>query len=436
VREGATLSVDVASTGQRSSAADTERPRILLIGGKVQHLRKARELGLDVVHVQYPDGYDRGYWPYVDQALLLDYGDVDRLLPLVRALHEAHPFQAAMSPFELGLLPAARINEALGLGGESVATVELLLDKRRMRRHLAAKGISPVAFAVGRSTQDVRDFVEAHGLPIIVKPIYESGSLAVFHLRTQADVDAVAERFRAFDDGHWGVGDLFRADSFEEFLMEEYLDGPEISVESLSFDGRHVVVAVTDKECGGPGGFVEIGHSQPSGCSAETLREVTRLVTDFLDAVGLRNDPAHTEVKLTSRGPRIVESHNRIGGDRINELTEVAYGVDMERYALGAGLGVVEPLATSPEPRGGAAIRFITPEPGRVVEVTGVDAVRADPACVDLQFKVGPGDEVPPLTWNEDKVAHVIARGATAAEAIAHGRRLAAAIHVRTEPVA
>ncbi|NUL34950.1 carboxylase, partial [Streptomyces lunaelactis] len=159
----------------------------------LEHVRKARELGLDVVHAQFPDEYDRGHWPYVDQALLLDYGDTDRLLPLVRALHEAYPFQAAVSLFELGLLPTARINEALGLGGESVATVELLLDKWRMRRHLAAKGISPVASAVGRSAQNVREFVSAHGLPIIVKPIRESGSLGVFCIRDRADVDVVAE---------------------------------------------------------------------------------------------------------------------------------------------------------------------------------------------------------------------------------------------------
>jgi biotin carboxylase len=248
-------------------------------------------------------------------------------------------------------------------------------------------------------------------------------------------VDTVAERYRAFDDGHWVVGDLFRADSFEEFLMEEFLDGPEISVETLSFDGRHVVVAVTDKPEFGSHGFVEIGHSQPSGCSAETLREVTRVVTDFLDAVGLGNGPAHTELKLTSRGPRIIESHNRIGGNRINELVEVAYGIDMERYALGIRFGLVEPLTTSPEPRGGSAYRAITPEPGRVVEVTGVDAVRADPAFVDLHLRVGPGDEVPPLTWNDDVVGYIIARGATATEAYANCRRLTAAIHVRTEPI-
>ena len=428
------MSNDVVATGQRSSAVATGRPRVLVIGGKLTHVRKARELGLDVVHAQFPDEYHRGHWPYVDQALLLDYGDIDRLLPLAQALHEAYPFQAAVSLFELGLLPAARINEALGLGGESVATVELLLDKWRMRRHLAARGISPVASAVGRSAQDVREFVQAHGLPIIVKPIRESGSLGVFCIRDPADVDVVAERFRSLN-GHLAARDLSFAESFDEFLMEEFLDGPEISVETLTFDGRHVVVAVTDKETGGPG-FVEIGHSQPSGCSAETRREVTRLVTDFLDAVGLRNGPGHTEIKLTSRGPRIVESHNRVGGDRINELAEIAYGVDMERYALGARFGVVEPLTTSPGPRGGAAVRFLTPEPGRVVEVTGVDAVHADPAFVDLQLEVEPGDEVPPLTWNEDKVGHVIARGATATEAIAHSRRLAAAIHVRTQPVA
>src|SRR5690606_40711159 len=67
------------------------------LGGKLTHVRKARELGLDVVYAQFPDEYDRGHQPYVDQALLLDYGDIDRLVPLVQALHEVYPFQAARS---------------------------------------------------------------------------------------------------------------------------------------------------------------------------------------------------------------------------------------------------------------------------------------------------------------------------------------------------
>jgi hypothetical protein len=54
VREGATLSDDVVPTGQRPSGSATGRPRVLVIGGRLEHVRKARELGLDVVHAQFP----------------------------------------------------------------------------------------------------------------------------------------------------------------------------------------------------------------------------------------------------------------------------------------------------------------------------------------------------------------------------------------------
>ncbi|MFD7975227.1 ATP-grasp domain-containing protein [Streptomyces sp. NPDC059071] len=437
------MSENDGPSGQGSPQdAASGRPRVLVVGGKVRQLRKARELGLDVVHAQYPNAYGSEHWPYVDQALLLDYSDVDRVLPMARALHEQYPFRTAVTLTEFGLLPAARINEALGLAGESVETVELLLDKARMRQRLAEKGISPVASAVGRSTQDVRDFVAAHGLPVIVKPVRESGSLAVFCVREEAEVEAVAEKYRSLNDKDWAQGDVAFADTFQEFLMEEYLEGPLFSVETLSFDGRHVVVATTGRELGGSGfaefgttGFAEIGLSMPAPHPAEAVREATRLVFDFLDAVGLRNGPGHTEVKLTPRGPRILESHNRIGGYAINEMAELVYGVDMERYALAAGFGLLEPLDGSPEPRGAMALRCLLPEPGRVVEVTGIEAVRADPAFVNLHVMVEPGDVVNPLTWNEDIGGYVVARGADATEAIAHSRRLAELVRVRTEPV-
>ncbi|MBT2420969.1 ATP-grasp domain-containing protein [Streptomyces sp. ISL-22] len=402
-----------------------------MVGGKVKFLRKARDLGLGVVYIQHPDEYDSAHWPYVDQALLVDYADTERVLPVVRSLSQTFPFQMVISPWELGLLPAAKIDHALGLGGNSLDTVEMLLDKSRMRRHLNASGISPVAAEVGRTEQDLREFARANGLPIVVKPIDEAGSIGIFMVREESDITSVVERFHALGkqiDKKDLAGDLDR------FLMEEYLDGPEISVETLSFDGRHVLVGVTDKVCA-DSGFVETGHSQPSRHPGPLLREVEELVMKFLDAVGLRHGPAHTEIKLTSRGPVIIESHNRVGGDRIHELTEIAYGVDLDRYALGSRFGLIEPLQRSPRPVAGAAIRFFTPPPGRVTEVTGAEAIADDPALFDLVISVEPGDEVRPLTWSEDRVGHVIARGATADEAIANAERLLAAVRIHTEPI-
>ncbi|MEV0586299.1 ATP-grasp domain-containing protein [Nonomuraea sp. NPDC050310] len=409
----------------------TKRPTIAVIGGRAKFVRKARELGMNVVYVQHPNQYDQSHWPYVDQALLVDYTDTERLLPLVRALHDVHPFDAVISLYELGVQPAALIDEMLGLGGYSLETVDLLLDKASMRQRLNALGISPVAAAVGRTEQDLRAFAAAHGLPIFVKPVAEAGSIGVFAVRDEADLAAIPARFRELE-ATFDPADL--AGPLDRFLMEEYLDGPEISVETLSFDGRHVVIGITDKVLGGPG-FVEVGHSSPSRHPAAALRAAEELVLTFLDAVGLRHGPGHTELKLTSRGPRIIESHTRIGGDRINELTELAYGVDMDRYALGARLGLLEPLPASPRPVGGAAIRFLTPPPGTVLSITGEDAVRADPALVELELSVGPGDVVPPLTWSEDRIGHILARGATPEDAIAACTRLAALIHIQTEPL-
>ena len=85
------------------------------------HVRKAQELGRTWFTPRSRTSMTAAFGPCVDQALLLYYGDIDRHLPLIRALHEACPFQAAVSLFELGPLPTARINEALGHGGESVA---------------------------------------------------------------------------------------------------------------------------------------------------------------------------------------------------------------------------------------------------------------------------------------------------------------------------
>lgn len=407
------------------------RPTIAVVGGRAKIVRKARELGLGVVYIQHQDEYDQSHWPYVNQALLVDYADTERVLPLVRSLHQTFPFQAVISLWELGLLPAAKIDNELGLGGNSLETVEMLLDKSRMRRHLNALGVSPVAAEVGRTEQDLREFVKVNGLPIVVKPIDEGGSIGIFEVRDESDLASVVERFHSLSkqiDKKDLAGDLDR------FLMEEYLDGPEISVETLSFDGRHVLVGMTDK-VSTDSGFVETGHSQPSRHPGPLLREAEELVLKFLDAVGFRQGPGHTEVKLTSRGPVIIESHNRVGGDRINELTEIAYGIDMDRYALGSPFGLIEPLQQAPQPVAGSAIRFFTPPPGRVTEVTGAEAIADDPALFDLVISVKPGDEVRPLTWSDDRVGHVIARGETADEAIANCERLLAAVRIHVEPV-
>jgi len=156
----------------------------------------------------------------------------------------------------------------------------------------------------------------------------------------------------------------------------------------------------------------------------------------LLDAVSLREGPSHTELKLTSRGPRIIESHNRIGGDNITDLVRQVHGVDFERLAVGVPLGQLDWDGSVREPSGGAAIRFLAPDAGVVRRIRRPSNDALEPG-VTLSMQVRVGDVIPPLTWSPDRIAgHVMATGDSAADALARCERTVAAVAIESAPVA
>jgi biotin carboxylase len=393
----------------------TEPVRVAVIGGRVETLQAAADLGLDVTLVHFPDRLHPRSAELCQKVLHADLiAEPDRVVDLLRREHAERPFTRVLTLTEPGLLPAARLNAEWGLGGNSVRTVRLLKDKALMRDRLAEVSLSPVRYRTVRDADELAAFLaELDGVPAVVKPPDSGGSDGVTVVATPADVPLAWRR----------VAESGRAVA----LAEEYLDGPEISVEAFSHDGVHTVVAVTDKFLGP--GVIEVGHAVPAALTEPVRRQVCELTTALLDAVGLVEGPSHTEIKLTARGPRVVESHNRTGGDFIPDLVQLVHGVDLFRLAVGVPLGL-ETWRPEPRPaRGGAAVRFILAEPGTVTEVTAPDGL--DPA-VTLTLTAQPGAAVPPLRWSDDRVCgHVIATGDTAADAVA--RSVAAVAQIRVD---
>ncbi|MDX3659773.1 ATP-grasp domain-containing protein [Streptomyces sp. ID05-26A] len=395
----------------------TEPVRVAVIGGRIEMLQAAADLGLDVTLVHHPDRYDPRSDELCENVFHVDlFAEPDRVVDRLRREHAERPFARVLTLTEPGLLPAARLNAEWGLGGNSVETVRLLKDKALMRDRLAEAGLSPVRYRTVRSAEELTAFLdELDGVPLVVKPLDSGGSDGVEMVATPQDVPPAWRRVE--ESGRTVV------------LAEEYLDGPEISVEAFSHDGVHTVVALTDKFLGT--GFVEVGHAIPADLTPTVRRQVCELTTALLDAVGLVEGPSHTEIKLTGRGPRVVESHNRVGGDYIPDLVRLVHGVDLMRLAVGVPLGLV---AWRPEPRqaeGGAAVRFVIAEPGTVTEVTAPETL--DPAT-SLTLTAKPGTEVPPLRWSDDRVCgHVIATGDTAGDAVARCAEAVSQIRISTQ---
>jgi biotin carboxylase len=319
---------------------------------------------------------------------------------------------------EAAQLVAGHLRDVLGVAGNSGRTSRLLHDKAAMRAVLNERGIGPVPFLANPTRDQLYAFVLANGASV-VKPTKGSGSLGVRRIGAPDEVDAVWAWC-----GEFAIGD---------FLVEKMLVGSELSVESFSAGGRHTIVAVTAKDT--DGGVVELGHVVPAPYTDAELAPVRELTVSLLDAVGLAEGPAHTEVILTADGPRVVESHGRRGGDRINDLVRMVYGVDFEEatYRLA---GPSAPLDGAHPARGAAAIRFLTAEPGTVTAVVGRDEAQASEGVVEAQVTVQVGTVVPQLRWSEDRCGHVIVHAGDADTAVRLARKAADCIAIVTEPAA
>lgn len=131
----------------------------------------------------------------------------------------------------------------------------------------------------------------------------------------------------------------------EDVIIEEYISGREISVETISYEGKHYVIQITDKENSGAPHFVELAHHQPSSISKEVWGKIERIVPDMLDAVGFRNGASHIEMKVDgNNNVYLIEINPRGGGDEIsNTLVQLSTGYDYLKGMIDVALGQFRP---------------------------------------------------------------------------------------------
>ncbi|MCJ1678227.1 ATP-grasp domain-containing protein [Streptomyces sp. APSN-46.1] len=391
---------------------------LLLVGATDETLIKAKALGLHVLLLQHPTKITPEQESLVDLVRVVDFTRWDLVEPIARELHEAPGFAAALSLTEPGLEGAASINDLFGLGGTGHEVALRFRDKGVMRRHFAALDPDAVRSAPLRDREDLDAFGSRHGYPFIVKPTDATASIGVRRVDGPSDIEGVWDEVRRLSGTRTDrVSTLF---ILRDFLMEEYLDGPEYSVESFSFAGRHVVAAITEKFTD-PAHCAELGHAVPARLPSGAEEQVRESVARFLDQIGYRDGVSHTEIRIGKEGPKVIESHNRVAGDAIPELVRSAYGIDMMTLALGWPFRLVEELPDRPVAHAGASVRVLVGEPGTVESVEGVAEALRQEGVIDVRISAKPGDAVRPVRDNWDRLGLVAVAGPDTTAAVRRG---------------
>ena len=237
------------------------------------------------------------------------------------------------------VLNTARAASALGLPGPDLDAVVRCKDKSQTRQRLAETGLSPVRFAV---VQDVAAAVEAAatiGYPVVLKPRALSGSIGVVRADSESEL---RDSFHMVCGARVGLS----AVTHPGVLVEEYLDGPEYSVECVTARGVTTPVVVAEKLLAFPPYFEEAGHVVPAR-PAPGLAEAIDMVVRAHQVMALDTVATHTEFRLTPAGPRIIEINARLGGDLIPFLGQLAHGVDLPAAAADLAMGLLPDLSVS-----------------------------------------------------------------------------------------
>lgn len=399
--------------------------RVAVIGGRPAPINGARELGIDVVLVHEKGQYDPSISQHCEQIVHAPIDNGPAILDVLAPLHRQRRFDRVITTTEPAGESTGYVVDALGLPGVSEFTARALKNKGLMRELLAKNDLSPVRYRVVHSAAELTEFLAEIGGMVIVKPI---DGVASMHINT---VTSAAEAAAAWD--------RLRATGAAEALAEEYLDGPVVSVDSYSQNGRHLPIGYSEYRMNDR--YVEWEVSTPSRVAAPHRDALFALTPRLLDAVGLTEGPSHSEFVLTADGPRVLESHARLAGSGAPELVRRAFGQDMNQMFLTIPLGITDLPLTSPPPVAGAAVRFFTPPPGTLKSVTVPPGLDADvrrlapgeqpqsfmpylddfrPARVAVLIAKNPGDTIPPLLTVADCVSgYVIATGTDAADAVA-----------------
>ena len=384
-----------------------KRPKhLLIIGGgvfQVPAIKTAKSMGLKVVVTDYN--------PEAEGMLLADYPievstrNINLTVNTAKQFHNTCPLDGVMTVGTDASQTVAAVANALNLPGIPFEVAERATDKIKMRQVLKEKGVPVPDFRPIWTLEECQEAAQNMSLPLVIKPCDNMGARGVRKIERHDDlIPAFREAKEASISG--------------KLILEEFMEGPELSLDALVFEESIHITGVADRIIERAPYFVEVGHTLPSALPAQHQAKAVKVFKQAIYALGIDIGAAKGDIKITPEGPKIVEIAARLSGGWMSAYTyPLSTGVNLYKAAIQIALGE-KPTDLNPKISLVSAERSLLPPPGKILSIRGVEEARKIKGVKEIILMKEAGDMAEEPRSNMGKVGYVITVGKTREEAI------------------
>jgi biotin carboxylase len=366
-----------------------------------------------------------------DYAVLADAYSAEETLSAVRAVTESTGLKLN-GVISLGVdapLTVASVASFFGLKGVSIQTARLSSDKLLMKEQFQRSQLPIPRFAKAVGGDDIKDYRDLWRR-VVVKPVDSRGARGVLKIDSHSEIDP-----------NWAFHYAKGFSPSGRVMVEEFLEGPQVSTESLVVDGVAHTLGLADRNYGDFSRFsphiIEDGGHLPTQLSSDTRFAILKLIQEAADSIGLANGVIKGDIVVSNGQPHIIEVAARLsGGYFCTHEIPLSTGVNFVGHAIRQALGEsINAIDLKARLDCAVAQRYLFPSPGRVRSVSVPSWIGADPDVQLFELRIGVGDIVPEPVHHPSRSGVVITTGKSVEDAIRKAERVIASIDLSIEPV-
>ena len=393
--------------------------RIIIIGAgllQVPAIQIAQEMGLYTIVFDY--NKDAHGMKIADHPMIVSTRDVDGSVRAARDLSQKMEIHGVITVGTDASTTVAAVANALGLPGNRFEDAYAASNKIRMRERFKKNNVPQPNFFPVWNYEEAMEAYKHLNKPVVVKPADNMGARGVMKVSNEDDILAAFNRAKS-------------ASPSGEVIMEEFMDGPELSIDMLIYNDEIHVTGVADRIIEFPPFFIETGHIMPSALEKEKIDDAINVMKAGIKALNLKIGAAKGDIKVTKNGAMVGEIAARLSGGFMSAYTyPLATGVNLIKNAIEIALGN-PPSDLKPKWNKVSVEKAFLPGTGIIESIEGVENAKKIEGVKEVFIKTKAGDILVTPTNNLEKAGNVITVGKNRDEAIEIANKAMNAVHFK-----